>query len=159
MNIVYLLLGSNLGKPLIQLKETEKRINSEIGRVIKKSHLYKTAAWGKIDQPDFYNQILIVETSFDAENLLNKILSIETDMGRKRSLKFAPRTIDIDILFFNDEIINNPNLKVPHPLIAQRRFVLVPLNELSPAYFHPVLNKTISELLDICVDMLDVERK
>ncbi|MEO5967183.1 MAG: 2-amino-4-hydroxy-6-hydroxymethyldihydropteridine diphosphokinase [Ferruginibacter sp.] len=158
MNTVYLLLGSNLGKPLKFLKTAEKEITSQVGQVIKKSHIYKTAAWGNKDQPDFYNQILIVETHLEAKPVLNTILEIETKLGRKRILKYEPRIIDIDILFFNNNTINTPELKVPHPLIQERRFVLVPLNELSPNLNHPIINKTIGELLDICTDKSDVER-
>ena len=158
MNIVYLLLGSNLGNPVKYLKDAEKQISSRVGQVIKKSHIYKTAAWGNKDQPDFYNQIIIVETKLEASSVLKTILDMETKMGRKRILKYEPRIIDIDILLFNNDIINTPDLKVPHPLIQERRFVLVPLNELTPKLNHPVINKTVGELLDICTDKSDVER-
>lgn len=159
MNIVYLLLGSNLGNPVKYLKDAEKSIIATVGQVAKKSHIYKTAAWGKTDQPDFYNRILIIETMLDAGSVLKYVLEIETNMGRMRNIKYEARTIDIDILFFNKEIINTSHLKVPHPLIQERRFVLVPLNELSPSFVHPSLKKTVSELLDICEDELNVERK
>ena len=148
-----------MGDPIKFLIDAEKRIVSKVGNVTEKSHIYKTAAWGKTDQPEFYNRILIVETMLDANLVLKTILGIETSMGRKRNFKYEARTIDIDILFFNKEIINTPDLKVPHPLIQDRRFVLVPLNELSPHFVHPGINKTVSELLDICKDELNVERK
>lgn len=158
MNIVYLLSGSNIGDPLKFLKEAEINIGEKVGHIIRKSHVYRTAAWGKRDQPDFYNQVLIVETLSNAKSVLNTILDIEKKMGRKRTIKNGPRTIDIDILFFNQDIIDEPDLKVPHPLMQERKFVLEPLHELSPNFIHPYLKKTISELLDICEDKLNVER-
>ncbi|MGN6530630.1 MAG: 2-amino-4-hydroxy-6-hydroxymethyldihydropteridine diphosphokinase, partial [Ginsengibacter sp.] len=116
----------------------------------------ETAAWGITNQDSFYNQIHIVESEFSAAETLQKILQIEEEMGRVRTIKNAARIIDIDILFFNEEIINNPNLIIPHPQIANRRFVLIPLNELAPKMIHPVLKKNIHELLEACPDKLSV---
>jgi 2-amino-4-hydroxy-6-hydroxymethyldihydropteridine diphosphokinase len=158
MNTVYILLGSNVGNSKAQLLLAAEKIEIKIGEIIKASSLYTTEAWGKKDQPNFINQVLIVETKLEAANLIKTVLAIEKDMGRKRTIKNAPRIIDIDILFFNNEIINTHNLIVPHPEIQNRRFVLVPLVELSPFYMHPSIKKTASELLIITTDNLNVQK-
>lgn len=158
MNKTYLLLGSNIGNSRLHLIQAAKHITKRVGKIIRKSHLYQTAAWGNEDQPPFFNQVIVVETRFDAINCLQKNLQIEADMGRIRTEKNAPRIIDIDILYFNKEIISHPDLKVPHPAIQARRFVLTPLNELSPNFIHPVLGKTNHQLLKICKDTLDVKK-
>jgi len=156
MNKIYLLLGSNMGNSKSQLNTAVKQVNKKIGKVIRHSHLYTTAAWGKTDQPDFLNQVIIAETKRSAIEIMQEILLIETAMGRIRTEKNAPRIIDIDILFFNKEIITADELVIPHKEIPNRRFVLVPLNELSPNFIHPVLQKTIHQLLRDCVDKLPV---
>jgi len=158
MNKAYLLLGSNMGNSRQQLLAANKLVKKNIGRITRQSKLYVTAAWGNTNQPDFLNQVIVVETKLSATELIKAILSVETDMGRIRTTKNAPRIIDIDILFFNKDIINKKNLVVPHPEIQNRRFVLVPLNELSPAFVHPVLKKTIHQLLDSSPDKLDVKK-
>lgn len=158
MNKTYLLLGSNMGNSHRQLKSAIKYIEQKIGEVTRKSGLYQTAAWGNTDQPDFLNQVLIVATKLSAPDLLKHILLIEEKMGRVRTIKNAPRIIDIDILFFNKEIISAKNLMVPHPEIANRRFVLIPLNELSPNLKHPISNKSMHELLLGCTDELNVKK-
>lgn len=158
MNIAYILLGGNVGKVKEQMDTASKLIRKAIGNVLRKSADYKTAAWGKKDQPDFLNRVLIIETKLNAAELLKHCLSIENQMGRKRTLKNAPRIIDIDILFFNKEIINENNLQIPHPFIQQRRFTLVPLNELSPGLKHPQNHKTIHQLLLDCEDTLAVKK-
>lgn len=159
MNTVYLLLGSNLKNPAQQLSYARNRIAAEIGEILNSSSLYATAAWGNTDQPDFLNQVIVVNTDFSAETLMITILKIEENMGRIRTQKNAPREIDIDILFFNNDIINLPELIVPHPLLQERKFVLIPLNEIAPNYNHPILLKTTQELLEICTDSLDVQKK
>ncbi len=158
MNKTYLLLGSNMNNPQRQLSIAIKNITQQIGNIIRKSKLYTTAAWGNNNQPDFLNQVIIVETNMPALETIEKILAIENKMGRVRTKKNAPRIIDIDILFFNKEIIAEKNLSVPHPQIENRRFVLVPLNELSPGFTHPVTRKTIHKLLTDCTDTLDVKK-
>ncbi|MEO6729731.1 MAG: 2-amino-4-hydroxy-6-hydroxymethyldihydropteridine diphosphokinase [Ferruginibacter sp.] len=158
MNKAYLLLGSNMGNSKQQLLTAIKQIETQIGKLINQSALYATAAWGNTDQPDFLNQVLVIETSLEASQIMQEILGIEKKMGRVRTVKNAARIIDIDILFFNDEIINEPHLVIPHPEIQKRRFVLVPLNELSPELKHPALNKTIHQLLLECPDQLDVKK-
>jgi 2-amino-4-hydroxy-6-hydroxymethyldihydropteridine diphosphokinase len=158
MNIAYLLLGSNLNNPQKQLAKATKLIEASIGIVKRASAFYETAAWGNTNQPNFLNQVIIAHTTFDVYTTLQKNLAIEQKMGRVRTVKNAPRIIDIDILFFNKEIINTKDLVVPHPLLQQRRFVLTPLNELSPHFKHPILQKTIHQLLPICKDDLAVTK-
>ncbi len=158
MNTTYLLLGSNMGNSQRQLLMAIKNIEKQIGKTIRQSKLYVTAAWGNSIQPDFLNQVIVVETTLTALQTIETILRIEKKMGRIRTLKNAPRVIDIDILFFNKEIIEEKKLSVPHPQIQHRRFVLVPLNELSPNFKHPVLQQNIHQLLTNCADQLNVKK-
>lgn len=158
MNKTYLLLGSNMGNSKAQLVTAIKHIANTVGKPLRQSGLYATAAWGNTNQPNFLNQVIIVETKLTAAETLQSILAIEKSMGRIRTVKNAPRIIDIDILFFNKEIIDQPGLIVPHPEIQNRRFVLVPVNELSPQLNHPAFNKTIHQLLADCLDHLDVKK-
>ncbi|MEO7306389.1 MAG: 2-amino-4-hydroxy-6-hydroxymethyldihydropteridine diphosphokinase [Ferruginibacter sp.] len=158
MNTLYLLLGSNMGNSKAQLFKAIVQIKKQIGSVTRQSHLYTTAAWGNRQQPDFLNQVIIVETALTALQTMQTILSIEKKMGRLRTVKNAPRIIDIDILFFNKEIIDREQLTIPHPQIQNRRFVLVPLNQLSPNLQHPLLKKTVHQLLIHCPDKLNVKK-
>lgn len=158
MNKIYLLLGSNIGNSKATLVKATKQIENLIGPVIRKSNLYSTAAWGNIKQPDFLNQVIVAETVLTAMQTMQAILNIEKKMGRIRTTKNAPRIIDIDILFFNKEIIDLPELTIPHPQIQNRRFVLVPLNQLSPNLKHPLLTKTVRQLLIQCTDKLNVKK-
>ena len=155
---IYLLLGSNLEQPEVQLKSAIKLLETKAGRIVKKSSRFLTQAWGYNEQPDFLNQVILMHTSLCAEECLQIILSIEKEMGRTRTTPNAPRKIDIDILFFDDLILDKSQLKIPHPEIANRKFVLVPLNEIAPRFIHPVHNKPISELLAICTDNLNVSK-
>ncbi len=158
MNKTYLLLGSNMGNSKAQLARAILQIENYIGIVKRRSNLYATAAWGNTRQPDFLNQVILVETKLPASQTMETILRIEKKMGRIRTVKNAPRNIDIDILFFNKEIIDLDQLSVPHPQIQNRRFVLVPLNQLSPNFSHPVLKKTVHQLLMNCSDPLNVKK-
>ena len=158
MNSTYLLLGSNMGNSTELLSNAIEQIENKIGPLLLQSNLYATAAWGNTSQPDFLNQVIKVATNLEAAKTLEKILSIEKKMGRLRTIKNAPRIIDIDILFFNNEIINRSDLIVPHPEIQNRRFVLTPLHEIAPQMIHPVLNKTIEQLLSQCPDQLAVKK-
>ena len=158
MNKLYLLLGSNMGNSKTQLSKAMVQVEKQIGRVTRRSSLYATAAWGNTEQPDFLNQVIIVETNLAALQTMQTILSIEKKMGRLRTVKNAPRIIDIDILFFNKEIIDETGLQVPHPQIQNRRFVLTPLNELSPNFKHPVMKKSIHHLFIHCPDKLNVKK-
>ena len=158
INTLYLLLGSNLYKPAAQLGLGEQMIAARIGKIINASSVYRTAPWGNTDQADFFNRILVAETTLNATETLTIILQIEEEMGRIRTVKNSPRIIDIDILYFNDDVIRRSYLTVPHPEIQNRRFVLIPLNELSPAFIHPLLKKTTTELLASCPDVLNVQK-
>lgn len=158
MNKVYLLLGSNMGHSKQVLAAARKNISKVLGIITRQSKLYQTAAWGNTNQPDFLNQVIVVETEFTAQDCIDIILGIEHTMGRVRSEKNAPRLIDIDILYFNKDVIRLPHLSVPHPAIQLRRFVLIPLNELSPRFIHPVLQQSNHELLKNCEDQLNVKK-
>ena len=158
MSKAYLLTGGNLGDRKENLSKAAELINQQCGRVTRSSSLYKTAAWGITDQPSFLNQALEISTSLNAKQLMRKILKVEKIMGRVRKEKFGPRIIDIDILFFENEIHDLSFLKIPHPELQNRRFVLVPLVEIDPELLHPVLKKTVAELLEECPDNLEVTK-
>ena len=158
MNISYLLIGGNQGDRAGRLATAREYIASAGGRIRRASVLYETAAWGKTDQPDFLNQALEVATGQEATAWLSTLLGIEEKMGRRREVKYGPRIIDIDILFFNNSIIHLPQLTIPHPEIQNRRFALAPLEEIAPSLTHPVLHKTIHELLAECTDPLAVKQ-
>ncbi|MEP6595801.1 MAG: 2-amino-4-hydroxy-6-hydroxymethyldihydropteridine diphosphokinase [Ginsengibacter sp.] len=154
MNKAYLLLGGNIGNRLANLETAKKLLRQQVGKIIKYSSVYETASWGNSDQPDFLNQVLLIETNLMAEKIMEQILLIENTMGRVRTEKNASRIIDIDILFINEEVIETKDITIPHPQIQNRNFVLFPLNELSPQLKHPVFKKTIHELLLQCNDTL-----
>jgi len=128
MNTGYILTGANLGDRLANLQRAKEYLGIETGNIVTSSSVYETEAWGNNDQPDFYNQVHIINTKLSAEQMMEKILVIEEQMGRVRGAKNASRIIDIDILFFNDAIINKRDLTIPHPEIPNRRFVLTPLS-------------------------------
>ena len=158
MHKAYLLIGGNEGNRLSHLQQATAKITQFCGEIIGQSALYETAPWGITDQPRFFNQVLICQTKLEAERMMGILLGIEEAMGRRRLVKFGPRIIDIDILFFDRLIIERPGLQIPHPEIANRRFVLVPLCEVAPSFIHPQLQKTIQEILDSCADRLDVQK-
>jgi 2-amino-4-hydroxy-6-hydroxymethyldihydropteridine diphosphokinase len=158
MNTAYLITGGNLGKREEQLALCAKLLEERCGSIIDRSAVYETAPWGKPDQPAFLNQAIVLETTLNAREMLTEILYIEQLMGRNRDEKFGPRVIDIDIIFFNHQVIRENGLIVPHPEMRNRRFVLQPLNEVIPAYIHPVYYKTITELLNACTDPLPVNK-
>ncbi len=154
----YLLLGTNLGDRQHYLLQAQQHIASLAGNVIAQSSIYETAAWGLTDQPSFYNQVLVIETALLPEALMQTLLSIEEKLSRVRTIKFGPRTIDIDILLINNLISNTALLTLPHPALPQRRFALLPLAEVAPDLIHPVENKTVLQLLQACTDTLDVQK-
>ncbi|MFY0255125.1 2-amino-4-hydroxy-6-hydroxymethyldihydropteridine diphosphokinase [Chitinophaga sp. 30R24] len=156
MNTAILLIGGNLGDRTRNLQQAVQEIATTAGEVIKTSALYQTAPWGTVDQPDYLNQALEIRTPLDALTLLHTLLEIERKIGRIRQEKWGARVIDIDLIFFNDDIISLPELKVPHPRTQLRRFVLIPLLDIIPDYVHPVLHQTISKLAAICQDTLPV---
>lgn len=159
MNTAYLLTGSNLGESASQLTLANQLIAQKCGKIIAQSSIYQTAPWGNKDQPFFLNQALKLATELEPEELMRELLQIETSMGRVRTFKYGPRVIDLDMLFFNNLIMHKTMLQLPHPAISARRFVLIPMAEIAPDFLHPVLNKTIQNLLLDCTDTSDVQKK
>lgn len=159
MNQSYLLLGSNIGDRAAWLRKALGEINKRFGMIRLYSPVYETAAWGNEAQASFYNQAVRLETPLSAQELLSGLQEIEKEVAsRKRGQKWAPRTLDIDILFFNVDVFDEPGLTIPHPRLQERRFALAPLNDIAPEFYHPVLNKTVSELLAECPDPLEVRQ-
>jgi 2-amino-4-hydroxy-6-hydroxymethyldihydropteridine diphosphokinase len=156
-NGVFLLLGTNLGDRMANLSIAWDYLQQSAGAMVKQSSVYKTAAWGKTDQPDFYNQAVMLDTALSPHELLDTALRIENIMGRKREEKWASRIIDIDILFYGEMVVTTPQLAIPHPGIAHRRFVLQPMAEIAGEFIHPELRKTIATLLKECSDHSAVE--
>ena len=156
-NGIFLSLGSNLGDRKANLQNARRALE-RLGRIISLSPTYQTDAWGKTDQPAFYNQVIEMSSNHEPHEFLSGTLTIERDLGRVRDEKWGPRVIDIDILFFADCILNDRNLTLPHPGIALRKFVLVPLADIAPEFIHPVLQKNVVTLLKECSDGLNVER-
>lgn len=159
MNKVYLLIGGNMGDRMANLAKAIQLIEKEIGKLVEMSSIYETAAWGFSTQPDFLNQALMLQTQLDATTTMQKLLDIESSMGRIRSISMGPRIIDLDIIYFNNEIISSQLITIPHPKLASRRFVLMPLVEIAPDYIHPVLNRSNKALLHTCSDQLAVYKK
>lgn len=156
MNIAYLLLGSNIGDREKKLSLAIEWLEKCVGKVTSKSSIYFTAAWGNPNQPDFLNQAVCIQTPLMPKELMQTILMIEKKLGRKRTKKWGPRLIDIDLLLFNEEIIKTPVLEVPHPFLHERKFALIPLNEIASDAIHPAFQKTICNLLNECNDTLNV---
>ena len=154
---VILLMGGNQGRVNETLENAVQQIAFTLGKIINRSSVYSTKAWGPIPQPDFLNIAIVIETIYPPHYVLKKLLEIEQMFGRRRDIKYGPRTLDIDILFYGQVQINSAALQVPHPEIQNRRFALVPLNEILPHWQHPVLNKSIYQLLQTCPDTLEVK--
>ena len=158
MKRVFLLLGSNQGDRKAALDTACDTLNESAGKIVRRSSIYRTSAWGNTDQPDFYNQAIEIATPLSPDDLLKTCLEAETRMGRKRLEKWGERLIDIDILFYDNVVLSHETLQVPHPHIPFRRFTLAPLAEIAPDFVHPSLDKSITQLLDECQDPLAVER-
>jgi 2-amino-4-hydroxy-6-hydroxymethyldihydropteridine diphosphokinase len=158
MDDVYLLLGSNLGNRELFLQRATQYIEDEIAPVIKASSVYETQSWGKTDAPDYLNQVIMLQTNMSAQTILKKILSIEVVLGRRREEKWGSRTIDIDILFYGQAVINEPSLQVPHPELHKRRFTLEPLSEIAPDFVHTNYKKNILQLKNELQDNLIVKK-
>lgn len=154
----YLGLGTNLGDKLKNLQTALSYIENSSITITKSSAIYETEAWGKTDQPSFYNQAVEITTTLNAEALVDLLLEIEKNCGRVRFEKWGSRIIDIDILYFEQEIIVTEKLKIPHPELHKRLFALQPLAEIAPLYKHPVLNLTTLQLIEFCDDKLEVKR-
>ena len=158
-NLVYLLIGGNLGDRFNLLNQAKKSIEKNIGKLVNESSIYETAPWGFESEQDFLNQVLIVSTKLTPVEVLEKCQIIENELGRTRhSKQYASRTMDIDILFYNDQIINESNLIIPHEHLHKRRFTLEPLVELSPDFVHPVIKKSLSDILKECNDNSEVRK-
>lgn len=155
-NNIFLSLGSNLGNRILNIEKAIELIQHFIGPVEQSSSLYETEAWGFTSQEAFINQVIKVKSELKPVMVLKLIHQIETDLGRVRKEKWEPRIIDIDILYFDDQCVTTTSLIIPHPLLHERKFVLVPLSELSPQFIHPLLKKTNEQLLKDCSDSLGI---
>lgn len=153
-------MGGNIGDREKALSHAILKINEQVGNIVAKSTIYETEAWGVENQQAYLNQCLKVETNLKSYELIDALLVIEKELGRERIINntYEPRTIDIDILFYNNDIINESKLLVPHPRLHLRKFVLIPLEEIASNYLHPLLNKTIFSLLSECEDTSDVKQ-
>ena len=159
MSKLYLLLGGNLGDKRKIFSEAIQLINDRIGKTDSQSAIYETEPWGFESEDLFWNQVLEISTSLTPEEVLKQTQQIEHELGRiRKKHQYASRVIDIDILFFSDLILNQPNLIIPHPRIQERKFTLVPLAEIAPELIHPVFRKTVVRLLNECSDALKVEK-
>ena len=159
MNTVYLLLGGNLGNVSETFIQARRHISERVGLIRKASSLYRSEPWGFEAKSLFLNQVLEVETTMDPSELLIELLHIESVLGRRREKGvMESRSIDIDILFFNDQVILTTHLEVPHPRLHLRKFTLLPLAEIAPELVHPQMGKTILQLLELCEDSLEVEK-
>lgn len=153
-------LGGNEGDVKSAIEKCYLLLVEKVGPIISKSSFYKTKAWGKTNQPDFINSVVIIESNLTPSKVLSSISIIEKSFGRERSKqeKWGKRPIDIDLLFFGKRIIKSKNLIVPHPYLHQRNFVLKPLCEIAPDFLHPTFNLPASELMKINLDSLKVEK-
>jgi len=153
MHTVYLGIGGNIGNKQINFDNVYNIIENELGKIIIASSIYETPPWGFQSDDTFWNSVIAIETLNSPEELLSKIHLIEEKFGRKRSdEKYSSREMDIDILYFDDIFIETETLIIPHPRIQQRKFVLVPLNEIVPNLRHPLLRFTTFEMLENCMD-------
>lgn len=153
---VILITGGNLGEVKPRLHKAQILINREIGPVMRCSHRYKTPAWGFDAEEPFTNQVMVADTDLTPREVLDRVMKIEEELGRDRAAEdaekknsgqpYSSRIIDIDILFYDDAVVDEPCLKIPHPLLHERDFVLEPLNEVAPQKVHPVLGKTVAQL-------------
>lgn len=153
---VYLLFGSNLGERAANIANAITLLENQGVKSIKLSSLYETEPWGNTNQATYLNQVGKFRTALSPSKLMQTILEIEKDMGRVRTIKWEPRIIDIDILFYGNQIISQSDLKIPHPELEKRKFALTPMAEIAPDLMHPVLKKNIKELLAECTDSMSV---
>lgn len=147
-HITYIALGSNVGDKLLQCRKAISEIlKIDRHRLLAQSSFYKTQPLGYTIQDWFVNGVIKLETELEAHELLRSLKALESRLGRRETIRWGPRTIDLDLLFFDDEKIHSEELVIPHPLLHERQFVLVPLTEIDPHLVHPVLGQTIRELL------------
>ncbi len=159
MHRIFLGLGGNLGNKQQNFEKVKLYIEKEIGEIVDQSSVYETPPWGFLAEEDFWNQVLFVITEHQPEELIAKIQKIENLFGRNRDTGYyVSREMDVDVLYFDDLSFTSDNLIIPHPKIEQRLFVLVPLNEIAPAFKHPVLEMTNRQLLEKCKDESSIKR-
>jgi 2-amino-4-hydroxy-6-hydroxymethyldihydropteridine diphosphokinase len=161
MNEAYLCLGGNLGNCFITFKEACGYIEQKVGKINLYSSVYQSQAWGMNDAPDFYNEVIKFETKLSAQALIIALLDIEKKLGRERAEQiegYQNRIIDIDVLFYNDEVIKTDTLEIPHPRLYLRKFVLEPLCEIAPDYIHPILKKSVTQLVAACADKGQIKK-
>jgi 2-amino-4-hydroxy-6-hydroxymethyldihydropteridine diphosphokinase len=144
-HLIYLSSGSNLGDRPLNLRNAAASLLPEVQPLVQSS-IYETEPWGYADQPVFLNQVIKASTNLQPLELLKFLKEVEVALGRKETFRFGPRLIDLDILFYDDLVMDTPRLTIPHPRISERAFVIIPLIEISPNLYHPVLKKTILEL-------------
>ena len=157
MALVFLGLGTNLGSRAENLSAARERLAAKM-RVLRASSVYETEPWGFREQPAFLNQVLQVETELSPLRLLRFLKRLEQQLGRTENFRYGPRLMDIDILFYDQSVINTRRLQIPHPLLSERAFVLVPLAEIAPEFVHPVLGRSVRELLRDCPDKESVRK-
>ena len=151
----FVLLGSNLGDRELLVNQACKMMGKRCGEIVAKSRLYESEPWGFKAEQWFLNQVVKIETTLSPDELMQELLEIEKELGRDRSVRhkgYVSRPMDLDILYFGNEIIDTQMVVVPHPRLHQRRFTLLPLCDVAPDFVHPVMNKTNLQLLDECQD-------
>lgn len=161
MHRAFLSLGSNLGNRVFNIQNALKKISEYVGDIKSVGALYETEPWGFSSDNWFVNTAIELETIFSPNELLQKCLWIESILGRKRSSAtsvYSSRLIDIDILFFDNEILNRPNLTIPHKNLHKRKFVLTSLNDIAPELIHPVLKQSVKTLLENCTDEMRLKK-
>jgi 2-amino-4-hydroxy-6-hydroxymethyldihydropteridine diphosphokinase len=151
-----LLLGTNLGEREENLEKARNLVEEKVGTILEESKIYATAPWGNRDQPAFLNQAILVWTLLSPEDLMQQLLDIEHELGRTRDEKWGSRIIDIDILLYEDKVVDSENLKIPHPHLHERNFTLYPLNEIAAEWEHPILKKPVNQLLIDSADKCEV---
>lgn len=156
---LFLLLGGNLGNKEEIFRSARRRLAEELGAIVQTSSVYETEPWGFESEDLFWNQVLAIETSLSPEEVLVHTKAIELELGRiRKAARYSSRLIDIDLLFYDDLVLHEPNLELPHPRMIDRRFVLEPLAEVAAEFIHPVFKQNIIGLLEKCSDQLQVKR-
>jgi len=159
MHSIIILLGSNQGNSKDLIIKAEQLLQAKLGKCINASSIYESEAWGFQSETNFLNKVLAIETKLKPNEILRISLDIENELGRKRNTNgYSSRTMDIDLLFYDNQIIEENDLEIPHPRLHLRRFALAPLAEILPDFIHPKLRKTIHELLDSCTDNSNINK-